>query len=114
MQSTQTSGRLKARMMSTTDLLGVLAKPYVRRLLETDGADIELVGRWIWITFMGKPSARCRTFLKCVGFRWNKRRGVWQHSCGVRSVRSAADPRLHYGSLPVSDLDAHTLVAAVA
>ena len=96
--------------MSTTDLLAVLAKPYVRRLLETNGADIELVGRWLWITFMGKPSAQCRRFLSAVGFRWNKRRGLWQHSCGVRSVRSGADPRLHYGAIPVGD-DAEVLAA---
>ena len=111
MRTPTTEGRAKARMMGTADLLAVLAKPYVKRLLETNGADIELVGRWIWIVFMGKPSARCRTFLKCIGFRWNRRRGLWQHNCGRRSVRSGADPRLHYGSLRVNGDDAEVLAA---
>ena len=111
MKTTQTVGRAKARSMTTADLLAVLAKPYVRRMLETDGADVELVGRWLWITFMGKPSGQCRTFLKCIGFRWNRRRGLWQHNCGRRSVRSGADPRLHYGSLPVNGDDAEALAA---
>lgn len=114
MRNKETSGRLRARSMSTADLLAVLAKPYVRRLLETNAADIELVGQWIWICFVVKPSDQCRRFLRCIGFKFNRRRGVWQHSCGVRSVRSGADPRLHYGSITLNADDAESLAAAVA
>ena len=109
---TPTVGRAKARSMTTVDLLHCLAKPAIKRLLDDSGADIELVGRWVWATFPNKPTARCRTFLKCVGFRWNKRRGCWQHSCGHRSTRSGADPRFHYGSIRVGgDVDTDALAS---
>ena len=111
MKTSETSGRLKARSMSTVDLLAVLAKPNIRHMLESDMADIELVGRWVWIFFVAKPTVQCRTFLKCVGFRFNRRRGLWQHSCGVRSIRSGGDPRQHYGSMPVNADDTLTAVA---
>jgi len=113
MKAKDTIGRKRARSMSTSDLLGVLAKPYVRRLLETNGADVELVGRWLWICFIDQPDAQCHRFLSSVGFRFNRRRQLWQHSCGVRSVRSGGDPRAHYGSVPVNGVDAD-LLAAVA
>lgn len=114
MRNKETSGRLRARSMPMPDLLHALGKPVIKRMLETDGADVELVGRWLWITFMGKPSDRCRRFLRCIGFKWNFRRGCWQHNCGIRSVRSGADPRLHYGSLSLNGDDAESVAAALA
>ncbi len=104
-----TIGRTKARSMSTTDLLAVLGKPYVKTLLERNMADVELVGRWIWVCFLDKPDGQCRRFLSSVGFRWNRRRGVWQHSCGIRSKHSAGDPRQHYGSVSIGTVDTDTL-----
>ena len=56
-----------------------------------------IVGAWVWAEFSGKPDADVRTALKGAGFRWNKRRAVWQHSCGVYRRRSNNDPRATYG-----------------
>lgn len=44
-----------------------------------------VVGRWVWIKFESKPSAKIRQALKDFGFRWSKRRGQWAHNCGHTS-----------------------------
>ena len=63
-----------------------------------------LVGSWVWCEFPDKPNAETRTFLKETGFRWNKERGAWQHSCGVESVKARNyDPRGKYGMVPLDE-----------
>lgn len=44
-----------------------------------------VVGKWVWIEFESKPSAKVRQGLKDMGFRWSKRRGQWAHNCGHSS-----------------------------
>lgn len=61
----------------------------------------EIVGRWVWVKFDGKPPETVRDALKARGFRWVKARGQWAHACGVRSRRGPGDPRERYGSVPV-------------
>jgi len=61
-----------------------------------------LVGSWVWVEFPDKPSEDTRAFLKAIGFRWNKERSAWQHSCGHFTRRNRRiDPRQYYGQLPL-------------
>lgn len=63
----------------------------------------EVVGRWVWVEFDAKPDANTRAGLKALGFRWNQKRGCWQHACGhFRRFASRNDPRFSYGSIKVS------------
>lgn len=55
------------------------------------------VGAWIWAEFPQRLSIEEVNFLKQLGFRWNKVRRVWQNACGVKTRRSAGDPRAKYG-----------------
>ena len=43
-----------------------------------------LVGRWIWVEFPDdeKPDADTRSWLRELGFHFNKKRRAWQHPCG--------------------------------
>lgn len=74
----------------------------------------EVVGAWVWITFDAKPDTATRAALKAAGFHWNRKRGCWQHACGVRRRFSArTNPRFTYGAVPV-DADAAFLQDAEA
>lgn len=62
-----------------------------------------LVGRWVWCEFPSKPSQETRTFLSQTGFRWNKQRLAWQHSCGFYCRQNRRiDPREVYGQAPIN------------
>lgn len=54
------------------------------------------VGVWIWAEFQNRLSQEEVSFLKSLGFRWNKTRKVWQNACGVKTRSSASDPRKKY------------------
>jgi hypothetical protein len=54
------------------------------------------VGLWVWAEFQKKLNSEEVTFLKELGFRWNKSRKVWQNACGLKSRSSASDPRVKY------------------
>jgi len=72
------------------------------------GADVEIIGAWVWLTFAGKPSKETRESLKSTGFRWVHKRGQWAHDCGVKrkGFRLPYHPREKYGSVHVeSDTD---------
>ena len=62
------------------------------------GAQIEVVGAWVWVSFPAKPEQSVRAEMSALGFRFNRRRMVWQHACGKRSRRSRRDPRATYGA----------------
>lgn len=55
------------------------------------------VGAWVWAEFQQRLSQEEVDFLKQLGFRWNPVRRVWQNACGVKTRRSAGDPRPKYG-----------------
>lgn len=42
-----------------------------------DGANIEICGSWLWVTFEGKPNAATRETLKAQGFRWAPKKARW-------------------------------------
>lgn len=48
------------------------------------GARVELVGRWLWCSFPGVPSAETRDALKRNGWRWAPNKGRW-YFAGVPS-----------------------------
>ena len=77
----------------------------------------KIVGRWVWVEFPSKPGADTIAHLKAAGFRWNKRRSLWQHCCGHFCTSSAGDPRFTYGEIPagvgLADLDADAAAVAV-
>lgn len=61
------------------------------------------VGLWVWAEFKQRLSPEELSFLKEVGFRWNRTRKVWQNACGVKKRSSSGDPRLKYGAFPLED-----------
>ncbi len=92
-----------------------LSMPDVLARLKVERPDlwsmVEIVGRWVWISFDAKPADTARAYLKALGFHWSRRRSAWQHSCGIRSRRSSNDPRFRYGSVRPVDVDRETVVA---
>jgi hypothetical protein len=54
------------------------------------------VGFWVWAEFKQRLNQEELEFLKQIGFRWNKKRKLWQNACGVKKRSSATDPRLKY------------------
>lgn len=65
-------------------------------------ANIEIVGRWLWAKFTNKPDKDMRQYLKDKGFRFNGKRKVWQHSCGIPCRHAPYDPRDKYHCLPAT------------
>ena len=63
-----------------------------------------VVGRWVWVTFQGAPKPDTRRFLKENGYRWNRKREVWQNPCGYHTRGAPYDPRMKYGSVPAAEL----------
>ena len=66
--------------------------------------NFEIVGKWVWCNFDEKPSEEIRSFLTQQGFRWNKRRQVWQNPCGISSKASNGNPKAKYPVFPLSEL----------
>ena len=95
-RSKTTPQQAEARGFDTMRMLEILARPRIAAALESDGADVRLVGRWIWTEFESRPSNRTRSFLRAIGFKWNSKRKLWQHCCGVRSVRSVRSVPRHF------------------
>jgi len=60
------------------------------------------VGDWLWLEFDSIPSEAVRNNIKALGFHWNRKRKLWQCSCGVYSRPSDDDPRPKYGVVSVS------------
>ena len=63
--------------------------------------NFEVVGSWVWCSFEEKPSIEILNFLRSLGFRWNRKRRVWQNACGVRSRSTEGDPKAHYQVIPL-------------
>lgn len=81
-------------------VLAELRKLHAAGLLK--GAQVDLVGAWLWITFKSKPPEETRAALGRIGFRYSKRRGKWAHSCGVPAGSSnKVNPFVKYGRKPV-------------
>jgi len=66
----------------------------------------EIVGKWIWLEFPKASNRAAANTLHRLGFHWNNRRSVWQHSCGVCAPFAShpQDPRSKYGSYFAADL----------
>ena len=68
----------------------------------------DIVGKWIWLGFLTKPTKAVRTLLTEAGFCWVNKRGQWAHSCGGytwRRSNTPYEPRDIYGSIPVSEVE---------
>ena len=65
--------------------------------------NLYIVGRWVWANFETKPDESIREFLKSAGFRYNGKRQVWQHCCGLHSRRAPYDPRKKYKTFSIDD-----------
>lgn len=69
-----------------------------------DGATVELIGAWIWISFQAKPSPVVIDTLKATGCKWSAQRSKWYFagvpSSGKRGRRSTPEEELRkkYGS----------------
>ena len=60
------------------------------------------VGDWLWLEFDEVPDEEIRANIKSLGFHWNRKRKLWQCSCGVFSRFSEDDPRPKYGVKHIS------------
>ena len=60
------------------------------------------VGRWVWVSFTSQPPVEVRDCLKSIGFRWNRKRGAWQHNCGYFTKSSPYDPRDKYSVIALA------------
>jgi len=58
--------------------------------------NFEVVGDWVWCSFDEKPALEILQFLREIGFKWNRKRKIWQNSCGVYSRSSDDDPKQKY------------------
>lgn len=63
-----------------------------------------VVGRWVWVSFDAAPPRKVCDDLYRLGFRFNRKRQVWQHPGGVHSGASPNDPRFKYGRIPATEL----------
>ena len=77
----------------------ILKKPEIKN-------NFEVVGSWVWCSFDEKPAVEVLNFLKSLGFKWNRRRKVWQNACGIRSRSTAGDPKTHYPVIYLRDYGA--------
>ena len=82
-----------------------LSAPEVLECLKNDMPDLwkkaEVVGKWVWLNTGGKPDSKVRQYLTDLGFRFNGKRELWQHACGVRSkFLHRGDPRHFYSTTP--------------
>lgn len=59
------------------------------RVARAVGAQVEIVGQWVWAQFESKPPVETRAALKEAGYHWNAKREVWQYA-GVPSRYSPA------------------------
>lgn len=62
------------------------------------------VGDWLWLEFDSIPEQLIRDNIKALGFHFNRKRKLWQCSCGVYSRSSEEDPRPKYGVVPAANL----------
>lgn len=68
------------------------------------GADVEIVGLWVWARFTQRPPVDTRKAMIAAGFHWNPKRKLWQFA-GVPARHSdASDDELRqkYGALAVA------------
>ena len=69
--------------------------------LRTDRPSIahnaQVVGRWVWVIFNSLPRKEDRAWLIEHGYKYNGKRHVWQHNCGIASTGAPYDPRAKYG-----------------
>ncbi|MFW9770323.1 MAG: hypothetical protein ACFFEM_16010, partial [Candidatus Thorarchaeota archaeon] len=78
-------------------------KAVIARLPENVKPYAFIVGAWVWIDFPRKPKAETLEKIKPLGFKWNKKRKVWQHPCGeFRPFNPKTDPRDKYGEIPLA------------
>ena len=74
------------------------------------GADIAIVGQWVWATFTSKPSADILQTLKAKSFRWSKNRRAWYFASNIierqQPKHSWADIVDKYGMKELEAVDA--------
>jgi hypothetical protein len=89
------------RKLSTKAVLN-----YLRARLPREYELAEVVGRWIWLDVAGSGKRGLASVLWLSGFHWNKRRGVWQHPCGIFDPFGShpSDPRSKYSSRLAADI----------
>ena len=76
------------------------------KLARQVGADVEIVGAWIWAHFDSKPPKETRIALLAAGYHWNFKRGVWQFA-GVpcrHSVASTPEVKAKYGARELEEV----------
>ena len=89
------------RGLSTESVLN-----FLRTRLPKKYEAAEVVGKWIWLDVSPARKPGLASLLWALGFHWNQRRGVWQHSCGSFNPFGIhpADPRAKYRSYFPADV----------
>ena len=91
------TGSVKATTEAPEDFMAIIAA-----LLQLDGLEVELCGRWLWI---GGETKKHKEALKAAGCRWCAKKGLWSWHFAEDGVKwrrrggtSMADIRTKYGS----------------
>ena len=75
----------------------------VSQFCQQMGLPAEAVGRWVWITFVEKPSQDIIKALKDFGFHWSHRRQKWAHNCGLECRPGNGNPWDKYDNYPLTE-----------
>ena len=91
------TGSVKATTEAPEDFMAIIAA-----LLQLDGLEVELCGRWLWI---GGETKKHKEALKAAGCRWCAKKGLWSWHFAEDGLRyrkrgntSMAEIRHKYGS----------------
>lgn len=66
---------------------------------------VEVIGRWCWITFPDKQPSKVTRVLAELGFHWCNRRLAWANPCQIFTLPSKRDPRERYNHYFPADLN---------
>jgi len=103
--SNDETGAGMSRAVEIINAIGHVAErvAMVAALLARQGAQVEIVGVWVWATFPARPPENVLAALHQLRCHWNRRRSLWQYA-GRRAGRSSENSgtlRLRYGAHPV-------------
>ena len=64
------------------------------RIAQQAGAQVEIVGSWVWAEFDRRPAFSMRQTLLQAGYHWNAKRQVWQFAGTPCRHSSASRPEI--------------------
>ena len=105
---TSNAERADAKHNANRELSTQKVLDFLRAQLPQQYELAEIVGKWVWLDFPAASHRAAANTLWRLGFHWNQKRCVWQHTCGMFAPYSPhpGDPRSKYGSRPATTFNA--------